>query len=232
MILKIYRYIQASPFPEAWLKEKIEMFTKKEEIDFAKTIWGQVILQAFSEDLQDAIVSLKSAKKKLENISEMQKFYQTICCDLDKLELISRHLEKWDEIYQLANDLQFDKWPIDRKAPMDLKEEAKEIRDRVKKNISVSIEKYFIFTSKQALEDIFFMYQTLDSLEKIVLEFSQEFRKRKKEKNMIDFNDIEHFALEILVKKNEDGTISRTEVARKYQENLRKLQLMNTRIVI
>lgn len=62
------------------------------------------------------------------------------------------------------------------------------------------------------------MYQTLDSLEKIVLEFSQEFRKRKKEKNMIDFNDIEHFALEILVKKNEDGTISRTEVARKYQE--------------
>lgn len=225
LILKIYRYIQASPFPEAWLKEKIEMFTKKEEIDFAKTIWGQVILQAFSEDLQDAIVSLKSAKKKLENISEMQKFYQTICCDLDKLELISRHLEKWDEIYQLANDLQFDKWPIDRKAPMDLKEEAKEIRDRVKKNISVSIEKYFIFTSKQALEDIFFMYQTLDSLEKIVLEFSQEFRKRKKEKNMIDFNDIEHFALEILVKKNEDGTISRTEVARKYQEKFEEIAI-------
>ena len=28
LILKIYRYIQASPFPEAWLKEKIEMFTK------------------------------------------------------------------------------------------------------------------------------------------------------------------------------------------------------------
>lgn len=225
LILKIYRYIQASPFPEAWLKEKIEMFTKKEEIDFAKTIWGQVILQAFSEDLQDAIVSLKSAKKKLENISEMQKFYQTICCDLDKLELISRHLEKWDEIYQLANDLQFDKWPIDRKAPMDLKEEAKEIRDRVKKNISASIEKYFIFTSKQALEDIFFMYQTLDSLEKIVLEFSQEFRKRKKEKNMIDFNDIEHFALEILVKKNEDGTISRTEVARKYQEKFEEIAI-------
>lgn len=225
LILKIYRYIQASPFPEAWLKEKIEMFTKKEEIDFAKTIWGQVILQAFSEDLQDAIVSLKSAKKKLENISEMQKFYQTICCDLDKLELISRHLEKWDEIYQLANDLQFDKWPIDRKAPMDLKEEAKEIRDRVKKNISVSIEKYFIFTSKQALEDIFFMYQTLDSLEKIVLEFSKEFRKRKKEKNMIDFNDIEHFALEILVKKNEDGTISRTEVARKYQEKFEEIAI-------
>lgn len=225
LILKIYRYIQASPFPEAWLKEKIEMFTKKEEIDFAKTIWGQVILQAFSEDLQDAIVSLKSAKKKLENISEMQKFYQTICCDLDKLELISRHLEKWDEIYQLANDLQFDKWPIDRKAPMDLKEEAKEIRDRVKKNISASIEKYFIFTSKQALEDIFFMYQTLDSLEKIVLEFSKEFRKRKKEKNMIDFNDIEHFALEILVKKNEDGTISRTEVARKYQEKFEEIAI-------
>lgn len=225
LILKIYRYIQASPFPEAWLKEKIEMFTKKEEIDFAKTIWGQVILQAFSEDLQDAIVSLKSAKKKLENISEMQKFYQTICCDLDKLELISRHLEKWDEIYQLANDLQFDKWPIDRKAPMDLKEEAKEIRDRVKKNISVSIEKYFIFTSKQALEDIFFMYQTLNSLEKIVLEFSQEFRKRKKEKNMIDFNDIEHFALDILVKKNKDGTISRTEVARKYQEKFEEIAI-------
>ena len=38
---------------------------------------------------------------------------------------------------------------------------------------------------------------------------------------MLDFNDIEHFALNILVKE-EEGKISQTEVAKKYQEKFKK----------
>ena len=41
LILKIYTYIQSNPFPEKWLKEKIEMFNLSEKLeeDFSKTIW-------------------------------------------------------------------------------------------------------------------------------------------------------------------------------------------------
>ena len=41
-------------------------------------------------------------------------------------------------------------------------------------------------------ETIYEMYEILASLKKIVLEFEDEFANKKKEKNKIDFHDIEH----------------------------------------
>ena len=43
------------------------------------------------------------------------------------------------------------------------------------------------------------MYDVLKKLENIILEFGQKFEKRKKDKNIVDFSDVEHFAL-IVVK--------------------------------
>ena len=62
------------------------------------------------------------------------------------------------------------------------------------------------------------MYDVLDSVRKIVIAFSKEFARRKRDKNIIDFNDIEHFALEILVNKKEDGKKEPSDVANVYKE--------------
>ena len=61
------------------------------------------------------------------------------------------------------------------------------------------------------------MYGILKKLKNIIVEFKYEYTKLKKEKNVIDFHDIEHFALNILVKKEKDNYIP-TEIAKNYQE--------------
>lgn len=66
--------------------------------------------------------------------------------------------------------------------------------------------------SKEAEDDIKSMYPILKSIQELVLEFTNEFNKRKREKNIVDFSDIEHLALKLLV--NEDG--SKTKIAEKY----------------
>ena len=48
------------------------------------------------------------------------------------------------------------------------------------------------------------------------------FAKKKREKNIVDFTDIEHFALNILVKEVKDGEIVKTEVAKNIQKNSKK----------
>lgn len=55
---------------------------------------------------------------------------------------------------------------------------------------------------------------------------------RKKRKNIVDFTDIEHFALDILLKKQEDGTVKKQRLQRGMKKNLKKLQQMNTKTVI
>lgn len=58
----------------------------------------------------------------------------------------------------------------------------------------------------------------------IILEFSKKYSEAKREKNIIDFNDIEHFALQILVKK-EDNKYEPTHVAKRYIEKFEEIAI-------
>ena len=69
------------------------------------------------------------------------------------------------------------------------------------------------------------MYEILNLLKNLILEFDAQFYKAKREKNILDFNDIEHLALKILVKKDEKGKIVPTEVAKKYMDKFSEIAI-------
>lgn len=68
------------------------------------------------------------------------------------------------------------------------------------------------------------MYIVLKLITNLVLEFKDRFEKAKKERNIIDFNDIEHYALKILVKKENDKYIP-TQVANSYMEKFKEISI-------
>ena len=53
--------------------------------------------------------------------------------------------------------------------------------------------------SQEVNQDIYHMYRILQKLQNLIGSFETEFSKRKREKNIVDFSDIEHFALDILL---------------------------------
>ena len=225
LILKIYTYIGSSPFPEKWLNEKIEMFNLegKLEEDFAKTKWGEELLKEVEEELIDGITSLEEVAKQLSYDSELEKFYQTIRNDIDTMQGLKNNLHSWDKAYTINQDFKFVIWPR-QKVESPKKDEAKVIRDDVKKKVTKVLDKILFCDSKQANQDIYDMYEILLKLEEIILEFGKEFSKRKRDKNIVDFTDIEHFALDILLKE-ENGKIKPSQVAKRYQEKYEEIAI-------
>ena len=69
------------------------------------------------------------------------------------------------------------------------------------------------------------MYQTLIKLKDLIFEFEDKFSEKKKERNILDFSDVEHLALQILVKEKEDGTHEKSEVAKKYMKNFEEIAI-------
>ena len=217
LILKIYTYIQSNPFPEDWLKEKIEMFHIQDfEKDFSKNPYGEILLREVEEELVDDIHTLEEVGKNLRGEAGLEKFAETIDDDIDKLKMLKGNLDNWDRAYEIYSHFVFAIWPR-QKIDSSVKDKAKEIRDDVKKKFSKKLSKIFIYSSKDANQDIYDMYGILVKLEKIILDFGEEFNKRKRNKNIVDFNDIEHLALNILL-KHENGEIQPTEVANTYKE--------------
>ena len=226
LVLKIYTYIQSSPFPEEWLKEKIEMFNLKDNLDedFSNTKWGSILLQELKEEIIDDIVTLDKVHETLAFDPELEKFEQVLRTDLDMLENFKNHLNNWDDAYKINQNFKFVDWPR-KKVDSDIKEQAKSIRDDIKNKLNKKRNKILVTNSKEANQDIFDMYEILLKLQDLILKFGDEFSKKKREKNIVDFNDIEHFALNILLKRDENGNIEPTQVAKTYQEKFLEIAI-------
>ena len=226
LVLKIYSYIQSNPFPEKWLNEKIEMFNLEDKLeeDFSNTIWGKELLKEVKEIVIDSITALNRIEKYLSVEPELEKFWQTIRADIEQLETLKEHTNSWDNAYTIANNLEFVIWPR-KSSNLEIKEKAKEARDEVKEKIKNISKKILICNSKEANQDIYDMYIVLKKLEDLILEFQTEFSKRKRDKNIVDFHDIEHFALKILLKTDEEGHIEKSEIAKKYQNKFKEVAI-------
>ena len=220
LVLNIYKFIQSSPFPEKWLNDKVNLF-KNTNQDFAQTIWGKTILENIEEELTEGIMQLQNILKDMKKIDELSKFTKIIQEDIYNLEDILRYTNSWDNTLTKINNLVWQKWPTDKKITIDLKEQAKEVRNKVKEIINKSIKKKIAYDSIQANEDINEMHVTLTKLKNLLVVFMFKFASKKKEKNVVDFNDIEHFALKILIGENGEAT----ELAKKYREKFQEIAI-------
>lgn len=224
LILKIEQQIQSNPFPKEWLEEKVNMFCLKGRLeeDFSNTIWGKLILQELLEEVIENRLKLEKIFQNLKKYPELEKYTLTIASDKEKLEnieeiLVQEKEGRWEKTYEAIQELTFERWPTDKKIINACKEEAKEMRDKVKKAMSNILQKTMLYSSQEANEAIYEMYPILEELKHMVLEFEEKFASKKKEKNRIDFHDIEHFALEILTEK-EDNQIKPSKIAKELQE--------------
>lgn len=197
--------------------------TKNMYDDFSNTMWGKELLKELEEELIDDITTLIEVEESLSYDTELEKFKHTIRSDIDMLQTLKNNLYNWDKAYEIGQNISFITWPR-KKVESEAKVQAKEIRDSVKEKFKKVQNKILICDSKEAKQDIQDMYIILDKLKNLILEFEEEFSKRKREKNVVDFNDIEHFALKILLKE-ENGKVEPTDVAKKYKEKYKEIAI-------
>ena len=224
LILNIYKFIQSSPFPEKWIEEKVNQFKSDENKDFSETIWGQVILSTLKDKIEEAVIKLRKISSETSKFIELSKFTAVLNEDIINLEFIMSNMNLWNSTFNSINSFKWKNWPVDKKVTLELKDKAKEVRDKVKKELKSEFDKYMIYNSEEALKYINNMYYILNSLKELVKEFSKKFSERKKEKNIIDFNDIEHLALKILLKE-ENGEYVESDVAKKYKEKFEEIAI-------
>lgn len=224
LILRVYSYIQASPFPEEWLEEQIEKLNIEDDTNFSDTVWGKIITENANQILEDSILKLQNIRTKMTRFPELDKFTAKIEDDIDKYTYIQNNLSDWDTAVEAINTLKNATWIKDQKITNDLKDEAKDVRESTKDEFK-KVKKLMNCSSEEAVQDIKYMYPILKMLKDLILEFSQKFYQRKREKNIMDFSDMEHLALKILVKKDENGNIVKSEIAKKYENKFEEIAI-------
>ena len=94
----------------------------------------------------------------------------------------------------------------------------KSIRDSIKKKASKLIEDSFSMSIEEALEGIKKSYPYMKMISKLTLDFINRFKIKKRERNLLDFNDLEHLCLKILINYDEEGNIIPSGVSEGFRE--------------
>ena len=230
LLLNVNNFVNSHPFPKIWLNEKAEFFnTSTKDDDFYLENYILDIAKDVDMDLEFFELSIKNNLKKIENYPELEKYIDIYNILLDALFVVKESLKnflkdntKFDELKKSSYEFLNSNFGSFRISKCD--EEVKEIYNKVKKELdSIKLE---ITESLGALnldlenikKESDLIYPYVRSISDVVIKFKEKFWERKQKFNYVDFADIEHLALEILVDIDEDGNIKPSKTALEYQE--------------
>ena len=223
-ILQVYTFSQSNPFPEDWLASCRKELLEMEEGKLSETKWMKYLIKDIKAQAEELAEQLESAMEICQMDGGPQVYLPTLQAEAEMIRRIGA-AKNYKELNQRLEDASFGRIGAARGKDIDPEKKAyaSACRDRVKKAVGNLKNLYGQQTEKEAAEAILGSRDVVLKLVELAEEFHKRYQEAKKDKNIVDFNDLEHEALRILIKK-EGETLSYTSVAdelsRRYAEIL------------
>lgn len=222
IILDLYRFSMSGPWPEKWLVNNAERFNIETIEELNKTIWIGILKETISIEVTGYIKILEKAIDIIRDTEGLEPYEATFLDDLDMFKKVEESLNLGiRELYTSINSISFSRLKSvkkDKVSDEENLERVKSIRDSIKKKTSKLIEDSFSMTIEDALNGIKNSYPYMKMISRLTLEFINRFKEKKRERNILDFNDLEHLCLKILIESDEDNNINPSSVANGFRE--------------
>ena len=215
MILQLYEFSRSYPWPEKWLDSFVGIYRieNREELDRAE--WLAPLTQNIRFVLKDCEQLLKQALAVTQQDDGPDMYEKAVRSDLEKYESLSK-LTSFCELSVALSDIKYDRLASSRgfEGDPDKLELVKSLREQAKDVVKKLCKQYFFCSPEMMIEQLERTEPMLEEVVRLTKQFADEFAAAKRRKNLVDFHDVEHFALQILVDEE-------TEKAKKTAEELR-----------
>lgn len=220
-VIKLYKYSQSYPFPKKWLLSLIEMYDPYKPL--SETQWGGIILKYIEQAVDYAVYLSQEALKTASKDEKLFNNYSpAIKNDISQLKKIKQliQLRDWDCVVTALRDFSFINLGSGTKeAEPDLKERAKNQRDKVK-NVINSFLDYQLPLQYEHSEDVLALKGAIELLVNTVMSFYEKLDEMKKQENSYSFSDILHKSIDLLVDAKGGKTKLSKALSEKYKEIL------------
>lgn len=215
MILQLYEFSRSYPWPEKWLDSFVGAYRieTREELDRAE--WLAPLTENIRFVLKDCEQLLKQALAVTQQDDGPDMYEKAVRSDLEKYEGLSK-LTSFCELSGALSDIKYDRLASSRgfEGDPDKLELVKSLREQAKDVVKKLCKQYFFCSPEMMIEQLERTEPMLEEVVRLTKQFADEFAAAKRRKNLVDFHDVEHFALQILVDEE-------TEKAKKTAEEFR-----------
>ena len=232
-VLKLYDFAMSMPFPEKWLAERKQDYQAAVS-DILSLPWAAVFMEHVRLMLSGCLEKLSLAVQLCEE-PDGPYFYGPL---LEKEREMTEGLLRacggageeaetalgYDALCSAFGAVSFDRLPSKRDEGVlpAKREAAKGLRDSVKETLTDLRKQFFGGSAEQVSRQMKGCQEAAAALLDLTLAFKEAFDKAKRERNILDFDDIEHFALQVLVREEEGGYVP-TETALDYRSRFHEI---------
>ena len=222
LIYSLYNASMSNPYPDEWLEKCIDSYRNTDLEEIKTSEWMNLLWKNVLEDICQAENLVEEARE-LCNIPGGPYLYEE-ALESDLL-LIREAKEKveagdFDGIRALLGNPSFARLSAKKpKEPVDdtLKEQVKGLRESAKGILKDIGSRYFTLKEEELPLLLASCREPVEMLVELTREFIRLYGEKKREKNILDFTDMEHFALEILTGQEGKSPAAR-ELSLKYDE--------------
>ena len=227
LIQKLYEMAMSNPFPEEWLQKCLGDYRIESLEELRETEWMKMLWDAVGDELQEAELLIREARNVCAEADGPYLYEDALNSDL----ILVRDLQELAEKRDYNGTVKVLVKPafarLSTKKALDVEEQkkqrVKELRDEEKGILKELGQRYFQSSEEEILEMIRYVREPIEMLIELTIQFMEQFGMAKREKNILDFTDMEHFALQILMTKDgEEIHMSQAarELSAKYDEVL------------
>ena len=216
-ILNLSRYAGSFPWPAEWLEERKNDYAAGDMEALVHSDYGQYLTERVNRTVEGCLEKLREVKRLCELPDGPYMYGELTEAEIEQLERLTSCKDLEEQAAKVPA-VTFARLPSKKDDSVDpaKRELAKAIRNSVKDTLSDLSESYFKTPLELAVEQGEACREPLRILLDLVLEFDRRLLAAKQERHLIDFSDMEHYALQILLKREKveesDGTgTDRTE---------------------
>ena len=223
LLLQLYTFAMSYPWPEKWLLKQKDNFSLSSLEEMEETEWMQLLKEYVNRMVEEALVKNTEALNIVRSPSGPYMYEDALISDREYLERLES-ADSYEEKFLAICGMEWKRLSTKKDVDIDLdkREDAKKLRNESKDIIKKLQPQFFFQEPAMMLEDMQKLEVPMSKLVDLTLELKHAYDAAKEEKKVVDFNDLEHFALKILVRE-EDGELKSTEVARMYSEEFTEI---------
>lgn len=207
LLLKLYKFAQSAPFPESWLAT---ISKKLEEQETMQDLPEDGDIVRYIKEQTDMI--LRESREVLKAAMELCQAPQGPSVYMDALEADEKLLDDlgtkktYKELKEAFETLAYQ--DLSRKkcdTTKEKKDQVKGLRDVYKNLLNKLKSDYFFAEEEQMCADMAAMVPLMQTLIVLCAEYGKRFSEKKADRGLVDYNDLEHLTVKLLVKETEDG---------------------------
>lgn len=201
-ILNLSRYAGSFPWPGEWLEERKNDYAAGDMEALVHSDYGRYLTERVNRTVGGCLEKLQEVKRLCELPDGPYMYGELTEEEIEQLERLTSCKDLEEQAAKVPT-VTFGRLPSKKDDSVDpaKRELAKAIRNSVKDTLSDLSESYFKTPLELAVEQGKACREPLRMLLDLVLEFDRRLLAAKQERHLIDFSDMEHYALQILLKR-------------------------------